>query len=196
MHRLSIVTASIALRLIACLALFGCNDAGYSINPAAGTPGAAGIVDVVPQIDGEWLAAATVTSNSCGPLLGVPPDEMVLSITQADTAVELALITPCEGNTGTATGTLTADNVLTAIATRTTTASLKCTLETNTSLTAVADQAGSHLDGSVVVAVTPVVTPSTDCGSGFPCSYELMLAADRCPASGCLPGACPAPAAP
>jgi hypothetical protein len=185
-----------ALGLVFSLALLGCNDEGAEFNPPAGPPGGIGLVETVPEIAGSWLATATVTSNSCGAPLDVPPDEMLLEIAQADTMVEIALITPCEGNTGTSTGSLTTDNILSVTSERTEIVGVDCSLEMTAALVATASDLGDSIDGSLTVDVTPAEAPANDCGPGFPCSYELMLAAVPCPGSGCVLAACPVAPAP
>ena len=90
------------------LALFACNDKGSSYNSTSGTPGGTGLVNTVPQIGGDWLAAATVTSNTCAVLTTIPPDELLLLIAQVDTGLASDVVTPCEGNTGTLTGAVAA----------------------------------------------------------------------------------------
>jgi hypothetical protein len=186
----------LSITLVACLALFGCNDAGLSINPTAGSPGGFGLVDTVPQIAGEWLAEATVTFNSCGALAGVPPDEMQLLIDQADTAIAIDVITPCEGKSGTSTGTLSPSNVLNLSSSRTVVVSQRCTLDRVETVTGFASNTGDEIDGGTTVEFNPINAPGIDCGPGFPCSYKQDFSAVRCPDSGCLLGACPVSAAP
>jgi len=184
------------LGLVVSLGLFGCNDKGYSLNPPPGSPGGVGLVKNVPQIDGDWLAGSKVTANTCGSLFDIPPDRMLLAIDQADTAIDMEVVTPCDGSTGTASGTINPSNVLTVSSSRAEIVNLRCTLEVKTTLTGISNNLGDEISGSVTVDVTPVAAPLTDCGAGFPCSYQQSFTASPCPPSGCQLGACPVPAAP
>lgn len=196
MHRAWTGVRAAGLGLLLFLPLFGCNDKGETFNPPPGAPGGVGLVANVPPIAGDWVAEATVTSNSCGSLFDVPPDELELRIDQADTAVDIDIVTPCDGNIGRASGTLNPSNVLSITTRRTRVVSQHCTLEIKTTLDALANNLGDEISGSLKVEATPTPAPSTDCGTGFPCSYEQKVMARPCPDSGCVLGACPTRAAP
>ena len=196
MSRTWTIVLATGLGLLFSFSLFGCNDKGASLNPAAGNPGGIGLVHTVPQIGGDWLADAMVTSNTCTVLRSIPPDELLLLIDQADTALSVDSITPCEGNTGTLTGTITPSNVVNLTAKSTAVVGQQCTIERTITVAAIASNLGDDITGSVSVDLEPVDTPGNDCGRAFPCLYELAFTALRCPDSGCLLGACPVTATP
>ncbi len=196
MKRLSSKIVAVGLGLIGCLVLFACNDDGVSINPPAGSPAGIGLVDNVPRIQGDWLAQTTLTGNTCGAIAGVPPDQMTLRIMQADTAIQIEIETPCGADPIEAAGTLTPSNVLTATSTRSLVVSQNCTLELSEALTAIANNAGDQIDGSTTITITPVDTPTTDCGGGFPCTVDAAFVAERCPPADCNLPACAAATGP
>jgi len=196
MHRTWTGVRAAGLGLLISISLFGCNDKGSSYNPGAGAPGGVGLVNTVPQIAGDWLADATVTSNTCAVLPSIPPDELLFLVGQMDTALEVASITPCQGNIGTLSGTINPSNVINLTSTRTESVGQRCTVERTTTVTAIASNLGDEITGSITVDYTPVNTAGNDCGATYPCLYEQAFAALACPDSGCVLGACPVTAAP
>ena len=180
----STVPLLLALLAVAGLACTG-SDTDHGSRPAAGTRGI-GVVDRVPDLEGSWRLASTVTVDTCGTSGPTHVPDLVLQITQAGTVLDIRIFNSCGVLLSDGTGTVDGNGVVTLSSEQVLEVDGACSLSLEALRSATVSTTGDMMTGSATLNVSG----TGSCGPGVPCRVETTFTAEICPPADCTFRSC------